>query len=107
MSLLYPAYEHAIISAKNHLAHLITFDNTRNHSLEYFDVRNYNKILIFINGGGNHSINSKNHKIENNSIHLLVAQDSHWIEPSISSSGFMVAYKDQFLYKLQFINPSF
>lgn len=101
----YPTYKYTEEDAKKQLARFVRLDNPGTYPFDTFHAHEYNEVIVFTTGNGNHNINFKNHKIQKNSIHLLVAKDIHWLERSMDSSGFSIVYKDQFLYKLQMMNP--
>src|SRR5690606_20693124 len=101
----YPVYKYTDEDAKKKLARFVRLDNPDSYPFDNFHAHEYNEILVFTNGGGNHNINFKNYKVENNAIHLLAAQDLHWLERSMNSKGFAIVYKEQFLHKLQMVNP--
>lgn len=105
MEIQYPTYRYTEDDAKNQLARFVRLDNPDSYPFDNFHAHEYNEILVFITGGGNHNINFKNQKVENGSIHLLAARDLHWLERSMNSTGFTIVYKDQFLQKLQIVNP--
>lgn len=88
-------------------ARLYSLDHPCVCPYDHFHTHEYNKIMVFKNGGGNHNINFKNHPIAGNSIHLLAANDLHWLERSPRASGFTILYKEQFIQKLQVVNPDF
>lgn len=103
----YPTYKYTSNDVQNQLARFVKLDNTNSYPFDNFHAHEYNEIMVFVNGGGKHNINFTNYKIENNSIHLLAANDLHWVERSMTSSGFAIVYKDQYLHKLQILNPNF
>lgn len=88
-------------------ARLLCFDHPCICAYDHLHTHEYNKILVFRNGSGNHNINFKNHKITSNSIHLLAAHEPHWLEEEGQTTGFAIVYKDQFIQKLQVLNPHF
>lgn len=101
----YPTYRYAVEDANRQLARFVRLDNPDGYVFDNFHSHEYNELLVFIKGGGTHNINFQNHPITDCSIHLLAAQDLHWVERSKDSYGFAIVYKDQFLEKLQFMNP--
>lgn len=101
----YPIYKYTEDDARKRLARFVRLDSPDSYPFDNFHAHEYNEILVFTNGGGNHNINFRNHVVENNSIHLLAAHDLHWLERSMLSAGFTIVYKDQFLQKLQMVNP--
>jgi AraC family transcriptional activator of pobA len=103
----YPIYKYTADDAQNHLARYVRLDDPESYQFDNFHAHEYNEILIFIEGGGKHNINFKNYCIRPHSIHLLAANDFHWVERSMHSTGFAIVYKDQFLQKLQIVNPNF
>lgn len=103
----YPIYKYDNNDAAQHLAHYVRLDNPNSYPFDNFHAHEYNEIMIFIKGGGKHNINFNTHTIEDNAIHLVAADDIHWVERSMQSTGFAIVYKDQFLQKLQLVNPSF
>jgi len=107
MNKSYPSYKYSIDDVHNEIARFVPLDNPDSYPFDNFHAHEYNEILVFRVGGGQHNINFKNYPIQNNSIHLLASHDLHWIERSMSSSGFAIMYKDQFLQKLQIVNPCF
>jgi len=107
MKRTYPIYKYPFDDVQNHLAHFVRLDNPQSYPFDNFHAHEYNEILVFIHGGGKHNINFKNYQIKNNSIHLLAANDLHWVERSMNSTGFAIVYKNQFLQKLQMVNPAF
>lgn len=88
-------------------ARLYSFDHPCICPYNHFHTHAYNKILVFKDGGGNHNINSRDHQISGNSIHLIAAHELHRLERSPQATGFAVLYKEQFLQKLQVLNPGF
>lgn len=102
----YPIYKYTSEDVANQIARFVPLDNSNSYPFDNYHAHEYNEILMFTNGGGTHNINFKNHKIQNNSIHLLAANDLHWVERSMNSKGFAIVYKDQFLQKLQMMNPT-
>lgn len=107
MNKTYPTYKYNNDDAKNHLARFVRLDSAESYQFDNFHAHDYNEILVFTKGGGKHNVNFKNHIIENNSIHLLAANDLHWVERSMNATGFAIVYKEQFLQKLQIVNPDF
>lgn len=105
MTANYPTYKYTEDDAKNQLARLVRLDNPDSYPFDNFHAHAYNEILVFTKGGGRHNINFRNYAVEDNSIHLLAAQDLHWLERSMESEGFAIVYKDQFLQKLQMVHP--
>ncbi|MBS1589308.1 MAG: AraC family transcriptional regulator [Bacteroidetes bacterium] len=103
----YPTYTYTSEDAQLELARFVALDNPESYPFDNFHAHEYNEILVFINGGGCHNVNFKNHFIEHHSIHLLAANDLHWVERSMKSTGFAIVYKEQFLQKLQIVNPNF
>jgi len=101
----YPTYKYTDYDAKNQLARFERLDHPNGYPFDNFHAHEYNEILVFTKGGGTHNINFKNYEIRDNSIHLLAANDLHWAERSMDSTGFAIIYKDQFLHKLQMVNP--
>ncbi len=101
----YPTYRYSIEDANQRLARFVQLDNPDGYAFDNFHSHEYNELLVFIKGGGTHNINFQNHPIPDSSIHLLAAHDLHWVERSENSYGFAIVYKDQFLEKLQFMNP--
>jgi len=101
----YPTYRYAVEDAHQRLARFVRLDNPDAYVFDNFHSHEYNEVLVFIKGGGTHNINFKDHPITDCSIHLLAAKDLHWLERSKDSYGFAIVYKDQFLEKLQFMNP--
>ncbi len=104
MPATYPTYTYSAEDARNQIARFVRLDNPGGYPFDNFHAHAYNEILVFIKGGGTHNINLKNHPIHNNSLHLLAANDLHWVERSMQSSGFAIVYKEQFLHKLQLMN---
>ncbi|MBL7704397.1 MAG: helix-turn-helix domain-containing protein [Taibaiella sp.] len=103
----YPILQYSSDEIQTPVARLLCFDNCCICSCDRLHTHEYNKILVFRNGSGNHNINSQIHKITNNSIHLLAANDLHWLEGARQATGFAIVYKDQFIQKLQVLNPHF
>ncbi|MBX9448205.1 MAG: helix-turn-helix transcriptional regulator [Taibaiella sp.] len=105
MAANYPTYKYTEDDAKNQLARLVRLDNPDSYPFDNFHAHAYNEILVFTKGGGRHNINFRTYAVEDNSVHLLAAQDLHWLERSMESEGFAIVYKDQFLQKLQMVHP--
>ncbi|RYD97192.1 MAG: AraC family transcriptional regulator [Sphingobacteriales bacterium] len=101
----YPTYAYPSGEVLNPAARLCCFDNPCICPYDHFHTHEYNKILVFKDGGGNHHINFRNHQIAGNSIHLLAAHDLHWLERTQQAAGFAILYKDQLVQKLQLLNP--
>ena len=101
----YPTYKYTEDDVNHQLARLVRLDNPDSYPFDLYHSHEYNEILVFIKGGGQHNINFKRHVIEDNSIHLLAANEMHWIERAMTSTGFAIVYKEQFLHKLQLVNP--
>jgi len=101
----YPTYKYTEDDVNHQLAKLVRLDNPDSYPFDHYHSHEYNEILVFIKGGGQHNINFKRHVIEDNSIHLLSANEMHWIERAMTSAGFAIVYKEQFLHKLQLVNP--
>lgn len=101
----YPTFQYPSGEIPNPPARLLCFDNSCFCPHDHLHTHEYNKIFVFRNGNGNHNINFKNYKITSNSIHLLAACDPHRLEGE--ATGFAIAYKDQFIQKLQALNPHF
>lgn len=104
MQAAYPTYTYSAEDARNQVARFVRLDNPESYPFDNFHAHAYNEILVFIKGGGTHNINLKNHAIQDNSLHMLAANDLHWVERSMQSSGFAIVYKEQFLHKLQLMN---
>lgn len=105
MTTEYPTYAYTEDDARNLLARWVRLDNPDSYPFDHFHAHEYNEMLVFIQGGGHHNINFKQHQVKDNSIHLLAARDLHWLERSMHSRGFAIVYKDQFLHKLQMVHP--
>lgn len=101
----YPLYNFTDIEVKEDIARFVRLDNPNGYPFDSFHAHAYNEIMVFIKGGGNHNINFSNHKIKDNSLHLLAANDLHWVERSMHSSGFAIVFKEQYLHKLQAFQP--
>lgn len=101
----YPTYKYTEDDVSHRLARFVRLDNPDSYPFDNYHSHEYNEILVFINGGGQHNINFKKHVVEDNSIHLLAANEMHWIERAMTSTGFAIVYKEQFLHKLQLVNP--
>lgn len=101
----YPTYKYTEEDARKQLARFEKLDSPDNYPFDSLHAHEYNEILVFTTGGGYHNINNKNYKVETNAIHVVAAQDIHWLERSIKSNGFVIVYKDQFLHKLQMVHP--
>lgn len=107
MNKAYPTCTYPSGESTHTSARLRCFDHPCVCPHDDFHTHEYNKILVFKDGGGNHNINFKNHPIVSNSIHLLAAHDLHWLERSPEATGFAILYKEQFVQKLQLLNPGF
>ncbi|OJV50420.1 MAG: hypothetical protein BGO31_13710 [Bacteroidetes bacterium 43-16] len=105
MTNTYPTYQYSEEDAKNKLASFVRLDNPQSYPFDSFHAHSYNEIMVFFKGGGTHNINFKNYTIESGAIHLIAAHDLHWVERAMDSEGFAIVYKDQFLQKLQMVNP--
>lgn len=101
----FPIYRFHAEDVQNQLVHLVRFEESDSYIFDTFHTHEYNEMLVFITGGGTHNINFKLYDILDNSIHLLAANDLHWVERAKSSKGFAIMYKDQLLHKLQVLNP--
>jgi len=101
----YLTHKYTEADVDDRLAHFWMPDKQDSCPFGHFHAHEYNQILVFITGGGNHNINFTNHTIEHHSIHLLAANDLHLLEPSGAFTGFAIAYKDQLLQQLQAIHP--
>lgn len=101
----YPIYQYTDEDARNNLARFVRLDNPDSYPFDTFHAHAYNEILVFLEGGGCHNINFKEYEVMPYAIHLLAANDLHWLERSMSSSGFVIVYKEQFLHKLQVVHP--
>lgn len=102
----FPTYKFNAEDIENQIVRLVRLDKSNSYIFDTFHTHEYNEMLIFISGGGTHNINFKVHDILDYSIHLLAANDLHWVERASTSSGFAIMYKDQLLHKLQVLNPS-
>lgn len=107
MQKAYPTYPYPSGEPLPPAARLCCFDTPCICPYDHFHTHDYNKILVFKDGGGSHHINFRNHQITSNSIHLLAAHDLHWLERSRQATGFAILYKEQFVQKLQVLNPDF
>jgi len=105
MTVKYPTYQYSEEDARNKLASFVRLDNPGSYPFDSFHAHNYNEIMVFLKGGGTHNINFRDYPIESGAIHLIAAHDLHWVERSMDSEGFAIVYKDQFLQKLQLVNP--
>jgi hypothetical protein len=105
MTIKYPTYYYSEEDARNQLASFVRLDNPESYPFDSFHAHHYNEIMVFLKGGGTHNINFRNHSIKSGAIHLIAAHDLHWVERSMDSEGFAIVYKDQFLQKLQLVNP--
>lgn len=105
MTIKYPTYQYSEEDARNQLASFVRLDNPQSYPFDSFHAHNYNEIMVFLKGGGTHNINFRDYTIKNGAIHLIAAHDLHWVERSMDSEGFAIVYKDQFLQKLQLVNP--
>ncbi len=101
----YPTYQFSDVDAKINLARFVRLDNPESYPFDSFHAHAYSEIMVFVKGGGTHNINFEHHNIKDNSIHHIAANDLHWVERSMDSEGFAIVYKDQFLHKLQYVNP--
>ncbi|HLV46294.1 MAG TPA: AraC family transcriptional regulator [Flavobacterium sp.] len=106
MHQLFPTYKFDTEDIQNQLVRIVLLEESDSYIFDTFHSHEYNEILIFIKGGGTHNINFKVHAICDSSIHLLAANDLHWVERTKTSNGFAIMYKDQLLHKLQVLNPS-
>lgn len=105
MTIKYPTYQYSEEDARNKLASFVRLDNPQSYPFDSFHAHNYNEIMLFLKGGGMHNINFREFPIKSGAIHLIAAHDLHWVERSMDSEGFAIVYKDQFLQKLQMVNP--
>lgn len=105
MTIKYPTYHYSEEDARNQLASFVRLDNPESYPFDSFHAHNYNEIMVFLKGRGMHNINFRDYPIKNGAIHLIAAHDLHWVERSMDSEGFAIVYKDQFLQKLQLVNP--
>lgn len=100
----FPIYKFNEEDIQNQLVRLVQLEESSSYIFDTFHTHEYNEMLIFIVGGGTHNINFKLHEINDYSIHLLAANDLHWVERAQTSNGFAIMYKDQLLHKLQVLN---
>lgn len=102
----FPIYKFNDKDIQNQLVCLVQLEEPSSYIFDTFHSHEYNEILVFITGGGTHSINFKFYDINDYSIHLLATNDLHWVERSQTSNGFAIMYKDQLLHKLQVLNQT-
>ncbi|SFN51585.1 AraC-type DNA-binding protein [Paenimyroides ummariense] len=100
----FPIYKFNEEDIQNNLVRVVQLEESSGYIFDTFHTHEYNEMLIFISGGGTHNINFKIHEICDYSIHLLAANDLHWVERAHTSNGFAVMYKDQLLHKLRILN---
>lgn len=103
----YPTFQYPSGEIQNPPARLFCFDNPCTCPYDHLHTHEYNKIFVFRNGKGNHNINFKNYEVTSNSIHLLAARDPHRLEGAWQATSFAIVYKDQFMQRLQVLNPHF
>lgn len=101
----YPTYHFSDLDAKSNLARFVRLDNPESYPFDSFHAHAYSEVMVFVKGGGTHNILFENHSILDHSIHHIAANDLHWVERSMDSQGFAIVYKDQFLHRLQYVNP--
>lgn len=101
----YPAYSYSEEDVRNELAQLMRINPRKTHAFDEFHAHEYHEIIVFLRGGGVHNINFEESAIRTNSIHILSAGDLHWVERNKQSEGFLIIFKEEFLYKLGFLNP--
>jgi len=106
MNTFFPTYKFNEEDVQSQLVRLVRLEESDGYIFDIFHSHEYNEILVFIKGGGTHNINFKVHTINDYSVHLLAANDLHWVERTKTSNGFAIMYKDQLLHKLQVLNPS-
>lgn len=105
MTIRYPTYQYSEEDARDQLARFVRLDNPESYPFDSPHAHNYNEIMVFLKGGGTHNINFRDYPIKNGAIHLIAAHDLHAVERAMDSEGFAIVYKDQFLQKLQLVNP--
>lgn len=102
----YPEYQFSETDAINNLVRFALLNKPGTYPFDHHHSHNYNEVLVFLKGGGNHNISFQDNPVLDHSIHLLAANDVHWIEREKDSYGFAIVYKDQFLHKLESLNTS-
>ena len=100
----FPIYKFNKEDVENQLVKIVPLEKSDSYIFDTFHTHDYNEMLIFIEGGETHNINFKIHEIQDYSIHLLAANDLHWVERAKTSKGLAIMYKDQLLHKLQVLN---
>jgi len=77
---------------------LFEWDKT---NIEYIDLilncQNYNKVLIFYEGEGNHEIDFIKYPIYNQSIHFVTARQVHLLSSISNASGCCILFSNEFL----------
>lgn len=99
----YPQYDFS--AADKELAQLIPLDHPGSYPFHHFHAHTYSELLVFLKGGGIHNINFTEYPLKDGSAHLLSAGSIHWMERDPGSEGFIIVFKEQFLFKLQEFNP--
>lgn len=100
----YPQYPFTEDDVANVLVRYVRLDNQESYPFDAHHSHQYHELLYFRKGGGTHSIQFREHPVQDHSLHLLRAGDPHWLERGLHSEGFALVYKEAFLYKLQEAN---
>jgi AraC family transcriptional activator of pobA len=98
--MVFPQFGFTDDDVHNDVVRYVVMDNKDAYPFNQYHSHEYSELMFFINGGGKHNINFKEYEIQSGSVHVLAAGDVHWLERSPESTGFVIVYKDAFLYKL-------
>lgn len=101
----YPSFNYTDSDVNEELARFVRLDNPESYPFDQHHTHEYNEVMVFVKGGGKHIIDFKEHNIEDCSIHLLAKGSLHWLERNTESMGFAIVYKEQYLWKMQMMNP--